>query len=677
MKPIKVMIHAAFSIFCLAILTLPAFAQRIVNNVPPGIRQASDLGLMDPMKEINITVQLRIPDDAGFKRMVNDLYDPESPKFHKWLTDADLKEFAPSQEHVDAVRKELQIHGLTILLTDKNGFSIRARGSVGSVESAFHTHIHEFQRNGKIFRANVENAHLSGSVGDYVATVAGIESHEVHPLLSRALNFRTHQPPPTVALSKVEISGGFGSFMTDQILSAPQTFNFTTPGASLPTATYTGNVYGANPSLVPGYTPAQVQALYGLPAVYANGLNGTGQTIVLLEAYGYPTIEADANAFFSLADLPQLTGSNFSIVYPEGQPVNPNDGVLAGWDVEIALDVQWSHTIAPGANIIVVAAAGQDSEDFVDAMNYIVAHNLGYAISDSWKVDLDTLAGPLEEEAFDQVLTMAAAKGISFNFSTGDGGDSGLGTPAGAAGVPSNSPHATAVGGTSIVNRVNWIGYETLGWGTSAVALDQDGIQDPPLAFGLQGGAGGGESIYYAKPSWQASLSGTGRQTPDVSALADPYTGVAIVLTSNGMQGLEPGVGGTSLACPIFTAFWAIANQLAGHSLGQAAPALAVLKSGLPGNPDELWDVMPISSPTNVSGSITDSSGTTTYSATDLFAGMIYGNTGFISAVSNYQDSYYAISFGLDSSLTVTKGWDNVTGNGTPNGMTFLRAVAK
>ena len=95
-----------------------------------------------------------------------------------------------------------------------------------------------------------------------------------------------------------------------------------------------------------------------------------------------------------------------------------------------------------------------------------------------------------------------------------------------------------------------------------------------------------------------------------------PYTGVPIVVTSGQQQVLIPGVGGTSLASPIFTAFWAIANQKAGHSLGQAAPTIAGLKTGL-------TDVLPLTSPTNVTGTVYDSGGATLYSANDLFAGAV------------------------------------------------------
>jgi len=659
---------AASSLISIATLTLPAaVAQRTADNVPEGIRQASDLGRVASTQEINVTVQLQLQNKAAFDKAVDALYDHASPTFHHWLTEEDLKKYAPAKEQSDAVRKELESHNLEILSTD--GFSIRARGTTANVESAFNTQLHEFQRNGKIFRANVVSARLSGAAGDYVAGVAGLESHQARPQLSR---IETSQPPPTIALSKVEASGGLASIITDKILSTPASFVFTTPGASLPVGVYYGNVYGANPNLIPDYTPAQLQAHYGLPTAYKAGFDGTGQTIVLLEAYGYPTIEADANAFCQLTGLPPLTSSNFSIVYPQGPPVSPEAAALLTWDVEIALDVQWAHSIAPGAKILVVAAAGQDNESLLDAMSYIITNNLGNSINDSWEVDQDLFSGPLEEQAFDQVLETAAAKGISFQFSSGDGGDGGLGTPVGAPGVPSNSPHATAVGGTSILNNINGSGYETLGWGSSFVTLNNQGVLDPPspmLAY--FGGSGGGESLYFPKPSWQASLPGTGRQVPDVSALADPYTGVPIVLTAGGVQGVQVGWGGTSLASPIFTALWAIANQYAGHSLGQAALTIAALKPG------ELVDVLPLSSVTNVAGTIYDSTGATFYSPSSLFAGQVYGATGFTSAVLNAGNTDFAISFGLDTSLTVTTGWDNVTGYGTPNVNTFLKAAAK
>jgi subtilase family serine protease len=642
----------------------------------PGFSRVAvrDRGNANPAERINLTVHLKLPNEALFTKTVDALYDPASPMFHHWLSDAELRAFAPSSAEVAIVRAEMERDGLTVGPLSKDGFSIRAQGTIGQAGRAFHTGIHVFDANGKTFRANTNSARLGGLAGAYVSAVSGLESHTVRPMLSRAINLKPKQPDPAVALSKVEAAGGFSSLITDEILGPAQTVALKTPGAAFPVATYTGVVYDPVAALFPDYTPKQLESAYGLDAAYKAGLDGTGQTIVLLEAYGYPTIESDANALFKLAGLPALTSSNFKIVYPEGKPADPGAGILLGWDIEIALDVQWAHSIAPGAKIIVVATNGQDSEDFQASMQYIMDNKLGYTVSDSWEEDTDLISGPAEQQSFERLLVTAAAKGISFQFSTGDGGDGGLGSPIGAAGVPSVAPHATAVGGTSIFNNPGASGTQAAGWGNTFAFLDLFGPVDPPTSdVFFFGGSGGGESVYWRKPAWQASLPGRGRQTPDVSALADPYTGVPIVVydPTSKEQELEAGWGGTSLASPIFTAFWAIAQQKAGHPLGQASPTVAALKSGI-------VDVVPFAKPYDLHGSVTDSLGITDYSADTIFASANATKTNVFAALWNQPAFEDAIGYGigLDSSLTVTKGWDNVTGYGTPAGLGFIEAAA-
>lgn len=651
-----------------------AYAQVAATNVSAGIQVSQDLGLADPAVEINITVHLKLNDKAAFDKAVDALYDPASPTFHKWMTNADLKRYAPTENQRQAVRKELEHHGLTILSTDPIGFTIRAHGTIANVESAFNTEIHQFSHNGKVFRANVRNAQLSGEAGNYISSVAGLESHQVRPLYARALNPRTQKPYAPVPLSQLGNASSFPTgFITTQCLFAPATYTleYGTPPV-LPEGVYTGTVY--EQFGVPcAYQPQQLQTAYGLNAVYKQGLTGTGQTIVLVEGYGYPTIEKDANAYFKLTGLPLLNKSNFSIVYPQGKP-NPNLGILTGWNIEIALDVQSAHSIAPGANIVVVVTNGQDSEDFQNSIAYVANNGLGNSVSNSYEEDLDLIAGPLEQTSWDEAIEVATAQGISVNFSTGDSGDNGLGTPVGAPGVPSVAPHATAIGGTSILNDLSHPGSTiTTSWGDTWVLLASGGVvSDPPQAYGFWAGGGGGESVFFPKPSWQASLPGKGRQTPDVSALADPYTGVTIVVTVNGKQELQCCWGGTSLSSPIFTAFWAIANEKAGYPLGQAAPAIAALPYG------GVQDVLPTTDSTknNVTGTITDQKGSTTYSASGLFSGLLEGNKGFTSAIWPIDAGDVTdFGFGLDSSLTVKHGWDNATGWGTPYGLAFIDAV--
>jgi subtilase family serine protease len=414
----------------------------------------------------------------------------------------------------------------------------------------------------------------------------------------------------------------------------------------------------------------------GLDVVFAAGYNGAGQTIVLVEGYDYPTLEKDANEFYRLAELPLLNSSNFKIVYPEGKP-EPNAGILTGWNVEMALDMDSSHTVAPGAKIVVVATNGQDNEDFQNSILYVAEHDLGNTVSNSYEEDLDLIAGPDEQNSWNDTIEVATAKGISVNFSSGDSGDNGVGSPVGAPGVPADAPYATSVGGTSILNDLKNPGSTiTTSWGDTWVNLKSAGdVDNPPAPYGFWAGGGGGESVFWPKPTWQKSLPGTGRQTPDVSALADPYTGFPIVLTEGSTQYVQYGWGGTSLACPIFSGFWAIANEKAGHALGQAAPLIAALPYG------GVQDVLPTtdSSANNVAGSITTKSGTTSYTADEIFGSLLEGNKGFTSAIWPNDGSLYVtdFGFGLDSSLTVHHGWDNATGWGTPYGLAFINAVTK
>ncbi|WP_058188144.1 S53 family peptidase [Terracidiphilus gabretensis] len=643
------------------------------HNVPRAVSLTKDLGHVNPSNQVNLTVVLQPHNEAEYDKAVDALYDPASPTFHQWFTDSDFEKYAPTQEEFDSVKRELINQGFTVISSDSNRFSIRVHGTVGNAESAFQTEIHSFQlKNGRIFQAHTRDAVLTGPAAPLVKAVAGLERHQAQPQLVYQKNYKTGQPRFKKTLVSVKDSGGILSQISELPLSASETFNYTTPGASLPTATYTGTVYDQNSNLIVSYTPTDLQTHYGLIPLIEEGFDGSGQTIALVEAFGYAAAETDANAFSTLFGLPALTSKNFQVIYPEGKPLNPNAADLTGWTTEIALDIQTAHSIAPGAKILVVASAGQDNEDQIASLQYIISKKLANTVSSSWENDDEIIAGPAELDAFNSVLKKGAAAGISFQFSSGDGGDLGLGTPVGAVEVPSDSPYAVAVGGTSILNNPIGLGDIVTGWGNNAAYVALGGALDPPFALGFLGGAGGGQSQFFAKPSWQTGVPGKWRQVPDVSALADPNTGVVVVVTSQGTQFVEAGIGGTSLASPLFTALWAIGDQINGKPLGFASPTIAKLKAG------QITDVLPTNSiiGNNPAGSVTDSSGTTDYSAADLFTGLLYSQTQFTSGLLPFDSSDAAVlSFGTDSSLTVTKGWDNVTGYGEPNGLPFYFAI--
>lgn len=659
---------------------LDASAQSVREAQVKAMTTPHDLGRIVPDQEQTVSVYLNLHDQAGFDQAVSALYDPASPSFHHWFTDADFARYAPTAAELQTVRAELEHQGLKTVSVDPLNFSIRVRGSTTAIESAFHTELHSYSVAKSAIQAPLGAPKLAGSAGDLVAATVGVERHQTHPQLAIAQNPLTGKPLYQKALSKAQApSQIFGSSITGTAFTAPQNFTFTTPDTPLPYATYFGPVYANNPDAVVSYTPSQMQGHYGLTSLIGQGYDGRGQTIALVEGFGYTAAEADANLAASAFGLPPLNASNFQVIYPEGPPAIANAADLTGWTQEIALDIQSAHAIAPGAKIVEVASNGQDDEDQIASLEYILANHVATIVSCSWENDPEFAGGAPEEDAFNAVLQRMAAAGISVQFSSGDTGDQGLGTPLGAVSLPSNSPYATAVGGTSVINDPLRPGVDVVtGWGTSIALLDGGdfGVFDPPLLLGFQFGAGGGESQYYAKPSWQSKLRGTGRQVPDVSADADPLTGFPIIATIGGVQNALAGVGGTSLASPLFSGIWAIAQQYNHVTLGQAAPTVARLRPG------QITDAVDVSDLTlySLSGTIYDQNGSTYYTPSQIFAGPFPAipQKNYLVAISPLGGGEWgAVAFGADTSLTVEPGWDNVTGYGQPNGLPFIQAVGR
>lgn len=330
------------------------------HNTPRLAADSEDIGRADPSREMKLTVMLQVHDEAGLDATIEKLYDPRSDSYRKWLTAMDLSRYAPSHAELSAVRAELVSHGYQVLSVDPQRFSIRVRGTVAVTEKAFQTELHAFRRNGKTFLAHVKDAQLTGAAGALVASVAGLDQHQVHPMLSIAKNPLTHQPLFDELLTP-DLAKTITTKITNIPLGPVVTETLTTNGGN-PSTAYTGLQYAPSGKVV-SYTPQQLQAYYGMPALYALGYTGKGQKIALIEGYGYDAALTDGNTFASIFGLPALTASNFTTVYPEGRATDPNAGDLTGWSGEIALDIESTHSLAPDAKIVVVASAGQDNED--------------------------------------------------------------------------------------------------------------------------------------------------------------------------------------------------------------------------------------------------------------------------------------------------------------------------
>jgi hypothetical protein len=280
-------------------------------------------------------------------------------------------------------------------------------------------------------------------------------------------------------------------------------------------------------NLMAGFTPAQINHAYGFDQIsYSNGINGTGQTIAIVDAFDDPTIQSDLHTFDVTYGLADPVFTKFT---PQGTPAQNT-----GWDLEIALDVEWAHAIAPGAAIDLVESLDNSTANLYAADVYAAGLTGVSVVSNSWG------GSEYSSEAGDDknFVTPTGHQGVTFVFSSGDSG-----APAE---YPSASPNVLSVGGTTLTldSNNNW-SSET-GWGSG-------------FASRFFGGSGGGPSRFESIPNFQkGTVSGTKRGTPDVAFDANPNTGVDVFDSNNGGS-LE--VGGTSVGAPSWAGLIAIVNQ--------------------------------------------------------------------------------------------------------------------
>jgi subtilase family serine protease len=278
-----------------------------------------------------------------------------------------------------------------------------------------------------------------------------------------------------------------------------------------------------------GYYPCDLQSAYSLPSMTA----GSGQTVAVVDAYDDPKAEADLAFYRSEFGLPPCTTSNgcFAKVNQHGVQGSPPPTDEIGWAVEISLDVDMVSAICPNCHIILMEANSDQLSDLQVAV--ASAARLGATqISNSY--------GALEfdgENAADPYYHQPGAMVVA---SAGDG-DYGVEYPAA-------SPYVTSVGGTNLTAAANARGWNEFVWNDANIQ-----------------GTGSGCSIYEPKPPWQKDTGCAKRTDNDVSAVADPYSGVAVYDTMETGESFDGWVvlGGTSVAAPIIAATYALGGASA------------------------------------------------------------------------------------------------------------------
>lgn len=349
-------------------------------------------------------------------------------------------------------------------------------------------------------------------------------------------------------------------------------YTFAQTGATPPTDKQCRQQFG-----FPCYSPQEMRKAYGVKALLDKGFTGKGQTIIIIDSYGSPTIKKDLKTFDAGYGLP--APPSFRILSPLGtKPFDPNNSTMVGWAYETSLDVEWSHAYAPDANIILMTSPVPETQgiegmpQFLYLEQYALDHRLGKIISQSWATTENTLFGSGGRQviiSFDNFYQQAANDGVTVFSSTGDSGvantnKAGKQYPFPTVNFPASDPWVTAVGGTSLTASTNGTYQSESGWS----------------------GSGGGVSQYFSEPDYQTTnlprsdqkiLKGS-RGIPDISFNADPNTPVLIYASFVPGQAGYYFIGGTSEGSPSWAGITADGDQLdvktTGHTLGSINQSL-------------------------------------------------------------------------------------------------------
>jgi subtilase family serine protease len=528
---------------------------------------------------VSARVYLAGRDPSGLAEYAAAVSDPASRMYRRFLTPGqELRRFGPTTAQVAAIRSWLTSAGLRVTAVTRHYVAVT--GSVPAAQAAFAVRLASFREPaGSVAMAPEQDASVPDAVSPAVLTVTGLDTAA---LLMRPAQASTGAAPagPSQAFYPAgPCSQYYGQRMAT---SKPKAYGKRVPWA------------------ICGYTPEQLRSAYGVTGTTSTG---SGVTVAVVDAYASPTMPADLNSYAKAERFPQLTSGQFSevpsSVYDDQSQCDPGS-----WYEEESLDVEAVHTMAPDADIEYVAAEDCTFGPLLDALTTIADNHLADIVTDSWTGSEQGLNTSVTS-VFDQVFEEGTAEGITFDFSSGDCGYNDPATGCGKSeeaskirvNFPTSSPWVTGVGGTTLaIGRTGNYEWET-GWGDMVVPQRSSRWKrTPPGPYPVDYsfGGGGGTSVQFTQPSWQAGVVPRSlatrlpggqasktpmREVPDVALDADPATGFLFgetVRLRNGKAGfMLSRIGGTSLSSPLFAGLEADVAQAAGtDQLGLVNPLL-------------------------------------------------------------------------------------------------------
>jgi subtilase family serine protease len=573
----------------------------LAGNTRPEANEANDLGeVSDDFRMDHMVLQLkRSPQqERAAERFVDELQDPKSPNYHKWLTAAEFgKSFGLAESDIRTITDWLGSQGFTVNSVYPSGMEIDFSGNAGQVRGAFHTSIHNLNVSGMHHIANFSDPQIPEALAPAVAGIVSMHDFRPHKM-SRAAN-----------------------------KGRPQ---------------YT---FGSGGQQVQVVVPADLATIYDFNPLFAKGITGMGQTIVVIEDTDLFTA-TDWNTFRSVFGLSQYASGSLTTVHP-GPATGANncsDPGVNGDDGEAILDAEWATAAAPGAAIVVAGCADTIATSglYLTELN-VVNETAPPAIMSISYGGCEAENGAASNASVNAVYQQAVAEGISVFVAAGDEGaascDAGQASATHGIAVSGNAStqYNVAVGGTdyadvlngttatywtqnnsstygsalSYIPEIPWndscagsllAGYNgfSTGYGSGGFCSSLTNTSLEQVFFAVAAGSGGPSNCFTgapasfgvsngsckgnAKPSWQTGLSGIPndgvRDLPDVSMFASDGSAwghYSVVCFSDLSNGGSPcrgapdnwsGFGGTSIASPVMAGTQALVNQKVGARQG-------------------------------------------------------------------------------------------------------------
>lgn len=535
---------------------------RLRGTAHPRARAQYDQGRTDTSRTIGgaITFRLSAAQQSDLDQLLREQQDPKSPNYHRWITpDQYAARFGMSSNDLAKVSSWLQSQGLNVDSVSRNRNEIAFSGSVGQVEYAFKTEIHNYNIRGEQHYANAMDVSLPAAFSQLVLGVRGLDNFQPKPYI---------QPAPRV------------------------------------TSNLSGNHFLA---------PGDFATIYNVPSTFT----GAGQKIVII---GQTLINtSDLDTFRANSGLPATSASNFQQILVPG---TGNAATCSGDEGEADLDLEWSEGVAKNATIVYVYAGlgtgtscSSRTSNVFDALQYAIIHSpvIAPIISISYgncEANLGSFVMTLQQWAQE-----ANAQGQTISGPAGDQGagdcESSTATTAThglAVDVPASIPEVTGVGGSEFTGDSSqcpnntcpgggspsdppyWSGSSSLTSGASALTYIPEMTWNDTTTGSPLSATGGGASTVFGKPSWQ---TGTGvpadgkRDVPDIALNAspahDPYLICGPGDCTTGFRSNCPppnpctfsAVGGTSAGAPTFAGILALINEAtSSNGLGNVNPML-------------------------------------------------------------------------------------------------------